>query len=409
MPQNTTVAANVLGLKDHARLTQLEDVIATSRRWAIEEAKALRTIRDQRLYRATHPTFETYVEERWDIERAHAYRLCSWAEVIETVSPIGDVPQRETHARPLYGLMPEQQRDCWRAVCRTSATPTASLVSEVVEAHLRGKTQPKAEQAPQRANGTVVHADARDGLATLRDGSVDLLLFSPPYAEQRKRDYPSVPEREFPGWMTSVFAAARPKLAPRGNILWVAREHVRGGVISDYLLRTRLALREVGWHEIDVIIWSKPDAPPTGRTDRPRRAYESVYWFAATTDPYLDPKACGTPIEERREAMDRHRSIKGGHHGTQPYMKVGGEAVARVTDVVTAAVGTSSEGIDHPATYPLTLCDQLIRTYSPAGGLVADVCCGSGTTLVAARDAGRNWYGCDIQQAYVRSARRRLS
>ncbi len=68
----------------------------------------------------------------------------------------------------------------------------------------------------------------------------------------------------------------------------VIREHVRDGVISDYLLKTRLAIRQAGWHEIDVLIWSKPDAPPTGRPDRPRRAFEYVLWYSATPKPFAE-------------------------------------------------------------------------------------------------------------------------
>ena len=50
-----------------------------------------------------------------------------------------------------------------------------------------------------------------------------------------------------------------------------------------------------------------------------------------------------------------------------------------------------------------------VCTVSPEGVPDSDCCCGSGTTLVAARDAGRNWWGCDVVAEYVAEARRRLS
>ena len=52
-------------------------------------------------------------------------------------------------------------------------------------------------------------------------------------------------------------------------------------MLSDYVLRTRLALREAGWHECEELIWLKPDAPPLGSKLRPRRAWES--------DPLVQP------------------------------------------------------------------------------------------------------------------------
>ena len=58
-------------------------------------------------------------------------------------------------------------------------------------------------------------------------------------------------------------------------------------------MRTRLALREVGWHECEELIWLKPNAPPLGSKLRPRRAWESILWFSRSAQPYADLKACG--------------------------------------------------------------------------------------------------------------------
>ena len=82
-----------------------------------------------------------------------------------------------------------------------------------------------------------------------------------------------------------------------GSVFIVIRPHVRDGVISDYVLRTRLALRESGWHECEELIWLKPDAPPLGSLKRPRRTWESVLWFSRSPQPYCDLKACGRESE----------------------------------------------------------------------------------------------------------------
>ena len=77
--------------------------------------------------------------------------------------------------------------------------------------------------------------------------------------------------------------ALSPKMTPDGSVFLVIRPHVRDGVLSDYVLRTRLALREAGWHECEELIWLKPDAPPLGSKLRPRRAWE--------IDPLVQPGA----------------------------------------------------------------------------------------------------------------------
>jgi site-specific DNA-methyltransferase (adenine-specific) len=225
---------------------------------------------------------------------------------------------------------------------------------------------------------------------------------------QRSKDYPSVPESRFPGWMVEVLTAAKPKLTDNASIMINAREHVKDGTISDYLLRTRLALREIGLFEIDTLIWHKPDAPPTGRPDRPRRAYEHIYWFSPSRDPFTAVKACGTEPVEKRERMTRTRTLKSGHYTEQSFQRFNGDMTVRVTDVVVASHGTSSAKIKHPSPYPLSLADQLVRTYSPVGSLVCDPMCGSGTTCLAAKQADRNWVGFDVVPRFVREAQARL-
>ena len=120
---------------ERAKLTQLEDVISTALRWRVEAAKALVTIRDQKLYRIDFPTFEKYAQDRWGYERAYLYQLCQWGETIENLSAIADtLPDRESHARPLYALSPEDQREAWQSVLHTTPTPTARDVERAAQA-----------------------------------------------------------------------------------------------------------------------------------------------------------------------------------------------------------------------------------------------------------------------------------
>ena len=58
--------------------------------------KALNVIRDARLYRDSDATFEAYVERRWDISRAQAYRLIDAWPLAEHLSPMGDINERQT-------------------------------------------------------------------------------------------------------------------------------------------------------------------------------------------------------------------------------------------------------------------------------------------------------------------------
>jgi DNA modification methylase len=63
----------------------------------------------------------------------------------------------------------------------------------------------------------------------------------------------------------------------------------------------------------------------------------------------------------------------------------------------------------HPAVYPISLARKFIDLFSHKGELVLDPFVGSGTTLVAARDAERNAVGFDIHADYIALSELRLA
>lgn len=61
----------------------------------------------------------------------------------------------------------------------------------------------------------------------------------------------------------------------------------------------------------------------------------------------------------------------------------------------------------HYAPYPVDLCRIPILATCPHGGVVLDPFCGTGTTLLAARDLGRQSIGIDISSQYLEIAEER--
>lgn len=127
----------VIEQAEHERLATLEATIERGLDTFVSVGRALSEVRDARLYRFTHDTFEGYCRERWEMGRAHAYRLIEGAEVARLVSPNGDmpVPATEATARELAPLKddPEVMREAWaEANERSDGKPTAAVVREVV-------------------------------------------------------------------------------------------------------------------------------------------------------------------------------------------------------------------------------------------------------------------------------------
>jgi site-specific DNA-methyltransferase (adenine-specific) len=67
------------------------------------------------------------------------------------------------------------------------------------------------------------------------------------------------------------------------------------------------------------------------------------------------------------------------------------------------------ETTGYPTQKPLKLLDRIVRASSREGALVVDPFCGSGTTLVAANALGRRFFGCDVGERAIATARARLS
>ncbi len=80
------------------------------------------------------------------------------------------------------------------------------------------------------------------------------------------------------------------------------------------------------------------------------------------------------------------------------------EATTSVWNITPA----SARRIGHPAPYPIELPRRLIELYTFEGDLVLDPFIGSGTTAVAAVEAGRHYVGYDVHEGYIEMARARL-
>jgi len=117
------------------RLIKLETLIVQNQEWFYKIGKALKEIRDNRLYKlALFESFEVYTRERWDMCKAHAYRLIRAYEVIHNLSPIGDrLPVNESQVRPLTQLDSIEQRQLWKEIIESGMELTARNIKKFIK------------------------------------------------------------------------------------------------------------------------------------------------------------------------------------------------------------------------------------------------------------------------------------
>ncbi|MEH2105887.1 hypothetical protein [Nostoc sp.] len=105
-----------------------------------EAGKALAELRDRRLYRSTHKTFQEYCRERFGHSRRQSYLLMDAAVVFDNLIEICDqidhkLPTAEGQVRPMTKLEPQEQQEAWlRAVeLAGGKVPTGKIVKDVVQ------------------------------------------------------------------------------------------------------------------------------------------------------------------------------------------------------------------------------------------------------------------------------------
>jgi len=121
-----------------------------------------------------------------------------------------------------------------------------------------------------------------------------------------------------------------------------------------------------------------------------RPVFEPVLWF---TKPY----AIGTTI------ADNALLHQVGGYNEDAFVRYASEP----NNVLDFGFSSGESGL-HPTQKPVLLMQALIELTTQPGQTVLDPFCGSGTTLLAARNIGRRYLGCDANEEYFQVARKRL-
>jgi SAM-dependent methyltransferase len=335
------------------RLAELERVVEQGLQTFVDVGHALAEIRDARLYRATHATFEDYLRSRWDMSRPQGYRLIEAAEVVDLVSPIGDIapPANEAQARELVPLLDDERAvvDVWRDL-------RAEYGDDITAERVRRLVQPRLERVRRERDAaerpTLPTAALPPGVDVRRcdlreldvpEGSVAAIVTDPPYPAEYLDEWDALGE-----------LAAR-TLAPDGVLVAMAGQTH----LPAYLARLAAHL-DYRW-----CVAYLTDGPATR----------------------VHGRGVGTkwkPILVFDRAGDRRFLTQ--------------DVVASTTlDKEHHHWGQSESGIA-----------ALVERFTRPGELVVDPFLGGGTTAVVCRDLGRRFVGCDVDARAIEAAERRL-
>ena len=281
-------------------------------------------------------------------------------------------------------------------------------------------------------SAVILRGDARDLI--LPDGTVDLVVTSPPFYRQRSYQdggehyVGQVGSEPTPGEYIDVLVECTREwlrvLKPSGS-LWVnlGDKYVSKGLLG---LPWRYALRCVDGLGLVIraeVIWSKPNGLPESATDRVRRSHETWFhlvrsprYFSAV-DEIREPHTDRWPASKNRpgRANGERTEVPGGSRnagisGIRPAPNPLGKLPGSVWEIATQPLKVPDHlAVDHFAAFPREWPRRIISGWSPRGGVVLDPFGGTGTTALVADVLGRHGISVDMSMDYCRVASWRVT
>jgi site-specific DNA-methyltransferase (adenine-specific) len=259
------------------------------------------------------------------------------------------------------------------------------------------------------------HGDCLKVLEKFPDACVDLVVTSPPYADQRSSSYGGVHPGEYAEWMLPRTEQMLRVLKPTGSFVLNIKEKAVNGERHTYVLELILAMKKQGWLWTEEYIWHKRNCYPGKWPNRFRDAWERCLHFTKQRKFKMNQDSVMVPMGDW--AQSRLRSL--GKNDVVRYDSQVGNAFAKnianwqgrdmayPTNVLHMATECGNK--KHSAAFPQALPEWFIKLFTDAGDVVLDPFVGSGTTVEAACSLGRQVIGIDIAKEYVELSKQKLS
>jgi site-specific DNA-methyltransferase (adenine-specific)/site-specific DNA-methyltransferase (cytosine-N4-specific) len=116
--------------------------------------------------------------------------------------------------------------------------------------------------------------DSKKELKKIKDNTVDLIVTSPPYADQRKSTYGGITHDKYVEWFLPISEQLLRVLKPSGTFILNIKEKVVDGERSTYVMELIIAMRKQGWLWTEEFIWHKKNSYPGKWPNRFRDSWE---------------------------------------------------------------------------------------------------------------------------------------
>lgn len=273
--------------------------------------------------------------------------------------------------------------------------------------------------------GRIVLGDSLELLKTLKPGSVDLIMTSPPFGLVRKKEYGNVAADEYIDWFRPFAAAFHRVLTDTGSAVIDIGGAWNQGIPTRHLYHFKLLImmcEEFGFHLAQDFYWWNPSKLPTPaewvtvRRIRVKDAVNTIWWLSKSPWPKASNRRVLQPYSpSMRDLLERGYKAKkrpSGHDISEKFSIDNGAAIPPNLIAVPNTESNSfylrycqEKGLPaHPARYPADLPEYFIRMLSDPGDQVLDPFAGSCVTGEVAERLQRRWICVELLEDYLKGA-----
>jgi DNA modification methylase len=236
----------------------------------------------------------------------------------------------------------------------------------------------------------IICGDCIEILGETREPFADLIFADPPFNIGYKYDkyYDKVKNKNYIAWTKEWMGVCKKVLKPAGSF-YIA-------IGDEYAANVKTIADELGLFMRNWIIWHYTFGQQTKK--KFARAHTHIFYFVNDKKNFtFNEHAVRVPSDRQLIYNDRRANPAG---------KMPDDVWGKFSRVC----GTFRERQEwHPCQMPENLLKRIIAVSSNMGDCVLDPFSGSGTTLAAAKQLGRNYVGVEISKKYVENARKRLA
>ena len=273
-------------------------------------------------------------------------------------------------------------------------------------------------------SGKAIVTLAEDYLSCMDEGSVDLVITSPPFALLREKAYGNRDQGEYVDWLVAFGPLVQRILKDTGSFVIDLGGAYQRGIPVRSLYNYRVLIRlcdEQGFHLAEEFFWHNPAKLPSPiewvnkKKIRAKDSVNTVWWLSKTEHPKANVRNVLAPYSERMKKLiedpDKFYTPKdrpSGHDISSGFGKDNGGAIPSnllqypntESNSLYIRICKTLNLTPHPARFPRSIPEFFIKFLTDPDDLVVDIFAGSNTTGEAAELLGRRWVALECEWDY---------